>query len=116
MISKLRVKIKAVTSKPFNTGIIPFSDCREFAASLVSGVVSFMVEGRVGSVKGLKNIFLLSISNSNLLYQHNKTLVHVLRISQTLQTLLLDHKLWFKTVEIILKGKNCFQSIELRKS
>ena len=36
------------------TGIIPFSDCGEFAASLVSGVVSFMVEGRVGSVKGLK--------------------------------------------------------------
>ena len=35
-----------------NTGIIPFSDCGEFAASLVSGVVSFMVEGRVGSVKG----------------------------------------------------------------
>ena len=34
------------------TGIIPFSDCGEFAASLVSGVVSFMVEGRVGSVKG----------------------------------------------------------------
>ena len=34
------------------TGIIPFSDCEEFAASLVSGVVSFMVEGRVGSVKG----------------------------------------------------------------
>ena len=30
------------------TGIIPFSDCGEFAASLVSGVVSFMVEGRVG--------------------------------------------------------------------
>ena len=36
----------------FFTGIIPFSDCGEFAASLVSGVVSFMVEGRVGSVKG----------------------------------------------------------------
>ena len=35
-----------------STGIIPFSDCGEFAASLVSGVVSFMVEGRVGSVKG----------------------------------------------------------------
>ena len=35
-----------------DTGIIPFSDCGEFAASLVSGVVSFMVEGRVGSVKG----------------------------------------------------------------
>ena len=34
------------------TGIIPFSDCGEFAASLVSGVVSFMMEGRVGSVKG----------------------------------------------------------------
>ena len=34
------------------TGIIPFSDCGEFAASLVSGVVSFMVEGRVGFVKG----------------------------------------------------------------
>ena len=33
------------------TGIIPYSDCGEFAASLVSGVVSFMVEGRVGSVK-----------------------------------------------------------------
>ena len=51
----------------FNTGIIPFSDCGEFAVSLVSGVVSFMVEGRVGFVKGLKNIFFLSISNSNLL-------------------------------------------------
>ena len=34
------------------TGIIPFSDCGEFEASLVSGVVSFMVEGRVGFVKG----------------------------------------------------------------
>ena len=34
------------------TGIIPFSDCGEIATSLVSGVVSFMVEGRVGSVKG----------------------------------------------------------------
>ena len=33
-------------------GIIPFSDCGEYAASLVSVVVSFMVEGRVGSVKG----------------------------------------------------------------
>ena len=33
------------------TGIIPFSDCGEFAASLVSVVVSFMAEGRVGSVK-----------------------------------------------------------------
>ena len=37
---------------PYFTGIIPFSDCGEFAASLVSGVVSFMVEGRVGFVKG----------------------------------------------------------------
>ena len=36
----------------YTTGIIPFSDCGEFAASLVSGVVSFMLEGRVGSVKG----------------------------------------------------------------
>ena len=35
-----------------DTGIIPFSDCGEFAASLVSGVVSVVVEGRVGSVKG----------------------------------------------------------------
>ena len=34
------------------TGIIPFSDCGDFVASLVAGVVSFMVEGRVGSVKG----------------------------------------------------------------
>ena len=34
------------------TGIIPFSDCGDFVASLVSGVVSFMAEGRVGSVKG----------------------------------------------------------------
>ena len=34
------------------TGIVPFSDSGLFAASLVSGVVSFMVEGRVGSVKG----------------------------------------------------------------
>ena len=34
------------------TGIIPFSDCGYFVASLVAGVVSFMVEGRVGSVKG----------------------------------------------------------------
>ena len=33
------------------TGIIPFSDCGELAANLVSGVVSFMVEGWVGSVK-----------------------------------------------------------------
>ena len=48
------------------TGIIPFSDCGEFAASLVSGVVSLMVEGRVGSVKGFKKYILLSISNSNL--------------------------------------------------
>ena len=34
------------------TGIIPFSDRRQFSASPVSGVVCFMVEGRVGSVKG----------------------------------------------------------------
>ena len=51
---------------PLFTGIIPFSDCGEFAASLVSGVVSLMVEGRVGSVKGFKKYILLSISNSNL--------------------------------------------------
>ena len=41
-----------ILSFGYVTGIIPFSDCGEFAASLVSGVVSFMVEGRVGSVKG----------------------------------------------------------------
>ena len=35
-----------------NTGIIPFSDCGELAASPVSEVISFMVEGKVGSVKG----------------------------------------------------------------
>ena len=105
-----------VKMSTFVTGIIPFSDCREFAASLVSGVVCFFGEGEGWFRKRVKKYILLSISNSNLFYQHNKTLVHVLRISQTLQTLQLDHKLWFKTVEIILKGKNCFQSIELRKS
>ena len=39
-------------SRTHFTGIIPFSDCGDFVASLVAGVVSFMVEGRVGSVKG----------------------------------------------------------------
>ena len=34
------------------TGILPFPDCGDFVASLVAGVFSFMVEGRVGSVKG----------------------------------------------------------------
>ena len=49
-ISSVASEIKYV--QIFITGIIPFSDCGEFAASLVSGVVSFMMEGRVGSVKG----------------------------------------------------------------
>ena len=48
----LLFKCKTASVRLFFTGIIPFSDCGEFAASLVSGVVSFMVEGRVGSVKG----------------------------------------------------------------
>ena len=40
----------------------------------------------------------------------------MLRILQTLQSPLLNYKIWFTTVEIIWKDKNCFQSIELRKS
>ena len=43
---------KNVCLSVYCTGIIPFSDCGDFVASLVAGVVSFMVEGRVGSVKG----------------------------------------------------------------
>ena len=42
----------ATLRHPKITGIIPFSECGDFVASLVAGVVSFMVEGRVGSVKG----------------------------------------------------------------
>ena len=63
---KTNLKTSAIFKFPPLTGIIPFSDCGEFAASLVSGVVSLMVEERVGSVKGLKKYILLSISNSNL--------------------------------------------------
>ena len=51
-VNAIEKLLAALNVQPKITGIIPFSDCGEFAASLVSGVISFMVEGTVGSVKG----------------------------------------------------------------